>query len=163
MGWDPSSKKFEGGLFFESFRKYLCSRIMGRILAIDYGRKRSGMAITDTLQISINPLPTMPTHLLEAACLEKLNQGDVDILLFGLPTHTDGTETYLKADIDGFIKKLKKTFQKELQIEFIDESFSSVEARNVLLQSGIGKKKRREKGRIDQMSAVLLIRRYLNY
>ncbi len=136
---------------------------MSRILGIDFGMKRCGMAMTDSLQISINPLPTVTKLDLLEKCLEKLNDEDISTLILGLPLHADGTETYLKKEIDTFISQLKKKYSKALDIQFVDESYSSSEAKQLIFDSGIKKKKRRDKSKIDQMSAVILIKRYLNY
>lgn len=136
---------------------------MARIISIDFGTKRCGMAITDPLQISINPLPTVYRKSLLESTLKKLESEDVETLVIGLPTHRDGSFTYLKKEIDIFISQLKKQYKSEIKIEFIDESFSSVEAKDLILSSGFKKKDRQKKELVDQMSAMILLKRYLNY
>ncbi len=136
---------------------------MARILGIDFGMKRCGMAMTDSLQISINPLPTVPKKELLNTCIQKLNEEDISTLVLGLPLHADGSETYLKKEIDSFLVQLRKKYKQALEIQFVDESFSSFEAKQLIFDSGVKKKKRRDKSKIDQMSAVILIKRYLNY
>ncbi len=133
---------------------------MARILAIDYGAKRCGLAVTDMLNISINPLPTISTDLLEIQLSSRFQQGDITTVVMGWPTHADGTPTYLAKDIEKCIERWKKIFS-EIHFVLIDESFTSKEAIQVLVNIGVPKKKRHDKSSIDQMSAVLILKKYL--
>lgn len=134
---------------------------LGRILAVDYGMKRVGLAWTDMLQLSINPLPTCATKDFDNILKEKLGSGEVQELVFGLPSHKDGTLTSVGEIVVKKTGLLQKVYPN-LIVAMIDESFSSVEARQMLILSGVKKKKRQEKGTVDQMSAVLILRDYLN-
>ncbi len=133
---------------------------MGRILGIDYGAKRCGIAVTDPLQISINPLKVIEPAELLTFLGEYIKTEGVDVLAIGWPTHTDGTETYLTKEIIIFLGKFAKLFPS-VGIVKVDESFTSSEAKTLIFQSGAKKKKRREKSLVDQISAVLIIKRYL--
>jgi putative Holliday junction resolvase len=134
---------------------------LGRILAIDYGMKRVGMAWTDMLRLSINPLPTIAMSDFDTILKEKLSIGEVNEVVFGLPSHKDGTLTSVGEIVVKKTNLLQKKYPN-LIVAMIDESFSSVEARQMLILSGVKKKKRQEKGTVDQMSAVLILRDYLN-
>ena len=134
---------------------------MGRILALDYGKKRTGVAVTDVLQLSINPLPTLKTEVLFDFILPYTDENNVESIVIGYPTHADGTPTYLVKDILLFVKKLQK-LRQNLEVHFIDESFSSAEARNILIQMGVKKKARMKKENIDRSSAVLILKSYLD-
>ena len=134
---------------------------MGRILAIDYGAVRTGMARTDVLQISINPLPTIPTTIIKEELEKFLMEGEVSDVVFGYPTHKDGTPTNVAKDIDLLIDKSSLKFPN-IQFHRIDESFTSVKAREMMLFLGTRKKKRREKGTVDKVSAVLILKDFLD-
>ena len=133
---------------------------MSRILAIDYGKQRSGVAVSDSLRISTNPLIGIETAKLKEYIRSYENLDEVSDIIIGLPTHADGTETKLGQEIH----KLKAGFEKELpriKISLVDESFSSQQAKSLLFQSGVKKSKRKDKKLIDKMSAVIILRDYL--
>lgn len=136
--------------------------ILGRILGIDYGLKRSGLAVTDPLRIIVNGLDTVDTAQLMPYLEKYLLSEAVDIVVIGMPVHRDGNFTALKPVIEKFAADLRKKFS-HLKIEFADEQFTSVEARERILQYGIKKEKRRDKALIDQVSAVIILQRYLNF
>lgn len=123
--------------------------------------KRTGMAWTDELQISINPLPTCATEDFVGALEERLSSGEVDELVFGLPSHKDGTLTKVGEIVKTLASKIEKKFSN-IKVALIDEAFTSREAAQMLILSGVKKKKRQDKGTVDQMSAVLILRDYLN-
>lgn len=135
---------------------------MARILSIDYGRKRCGIAATDPLQIIVTAIDTVSTHTLLEYLDTYLTQEEVEKIVFGKPTHADGSETFLMEDINTFIKKILKQYPN-LVIDFQDESFTSFDAKNIIMQSGAKKKKRRDKALIDKVSAVLILQKYLNH
>jgi len=135
---------------------------MGRILALDYGIKRCGLAVTDILGISINPLPTQATKELPTYLLQYLREEEVTTLVIGDPIHKDGTATHLRKHIDKFVEQLRKRHVKPLEIEFVDEAHSSSEAKLMAVELGIKKSKRRDKALVDQLSAMLILRRFLN-
>ena len=132
---------------------------MGRLLGIDFGRKRCGIAVTDVLQISINPLTTLHPDKLIAYLSEYISNEDVEKLIIGWPSHSDGKETYLTDEIKSFLLTFAKLYPL-IEIVKVDEAFTSVEAKKVIFQSGAKKQKRRDKELIDRISAVLLIKRF---
>lgn len=133
---------------------------MGRLLAIDYGLKRCGIAVTDILKLSMNPLDVLHPDLLLDYIKVYIEDQDVEKLLIGWPRHQDGKETYLVSSINDFLLSFAKLFPN-IEIVKVDESFSSSEARELIYRSDAKKKKRRNKALIDQMSAIIIIKRYL--
>jgi len=135
---------------------------MARILSIDYGRKRCGIAATDPFQIIVSPVDTVPTHGLFDFLVEYIKNEEVEKIVFGRPTHADGNETFLMDDIRSFVKRIEKKYP-DIAIDFQDESFTSVEAKNIIMMSGAKKKKRRDKELIDRVSAVIILQKYLKH
>ncbi len=135
---------------------------MARILSIDFGTKRSGIAVTDPLQIIVTALETVETRLLMSFLENYLQLESVEKVVIGMPVHKDGNATYLKKDIDAFAQAFKKKFPAII-VDFADEQFSSVHAKQIILDSGIKKKKRQDKALIDKISAVVILQRYLNH
>ncbi len=133
---------------------------MSRILAIDYGAKRTGLAVTDILRLSINGLPTQPTSGLQEFLTTYLNEENVGEIVLGRPKHKDGTLTKLNLEIDRLKKYIEKTFHN-IELHFIDESYTSVEAKEIILAHGIKKSKRREKALTDKVSAMIILQRFL--
>ncbi|HHB78485.1 MAG TPA: Holliday junction resolvase RuvX [Saprospiraceae bacterium] len=133
---------------------------MSRILAIDYGLKRSGIAVTDPLQIIVSPLTTIPTPELFGFLKDYFAKEDVELMVIGEPKHADGQPTYVSDKVHGFVRYLQKELP-QIPIALEDESFSSAEAMNTLVRSGAKKKKRREKGTLDKISAAIILERYL--
>ncbi len=117
--------------------------------------------MTDILRISINPLKVLPPENLLDFLKNYIESEPVEQVVIGWPTHKDGVETYLVKEIKKFLSSFAEIFP-EIEIVKVDESFSSREARQLIWESGAGKKKRREKSLVDQMSAVLLIKRHLD-
>lgn len=135
---------------------------MARILAVDYGAKRCGLAVTDPLQIIVNGLETVPTDQLAGFLQQYLSENQVEKLVVGLPVHSDGNFTYLKASIDAFVSTFIKNWPG-IKVDFADEQFSSVRAREAILMSGAKKSKRQDKALVDKISAVIILQRYLKH
>ena len=133
---------------------------MGRVIGIDYGLKRCGIAVTDVLRISINPVATVSTQDLLARVVTILEEQETDVLVIGWPLHKDGNETDLCPAIQKFINRIENRYSK-LEVVKIEEDFTSREASGIIYQSGKSKKFKREKQNLDQLSAVLIIKRYL--
>ena len=140
--------------------RFLTFAHMPRILSIDYGTKRTGIAVSDPLQIIATGLDTVPTHQLMAYLKNYMQEEDVETIVVGEPFHPDGTPAQISHLILGFVRQLKKEFPDTI-IERIDESFTSEEAKSIILQSGVRKKKRREKGLVDKISAVLILQDFM--
>ena len=134
---------------------------MGRVLSIDYGMKRTGMAWTDILQISINPLATVDTQDFDQTLTSLIANNEVSTEVFGLSVHGDGTLTYVGEKVEKLLATYKTKFPN-IVFTTIDESFTSVRARDLMLDLGVKKSKRRIKEKVDQMSAVIILKDFLN-
>ena len=133
---------------------------MGRILAIDYGLKRTGLAVTDPLRIMANGLETVPTHEV-ITFLEKYMAGEqVDILVLGLPTQMSGAESQTMPQIHTFASNLQKKFPA-VELVYVDERFTSVLAHRAMLEGGLKKKARQDKALVDKISATIILQSYL--
>ena len=119
------------------------------------------MAWTDPLRISINPLTTISASIFNDKIKELIGTGEVDLVVFGLPTHTDNTLTKVGEKVKAIINNYSKKYPN-VQFETVDESFTSVQAKNLLIQLGVKKSERRKKEKVDQMSAVIILKNYLN-
>lgn len=133
---------------------------MARIIGIDYGVKRTGIAVSDPLKIIASGLDTIPTTAVIDFLENYLKEEEVECIVVGEPMHEDGTPAQIAHLVVGFVRKLKKKFPG-IRIETIDERYTSEEARQILLQSGLRKKKRREKGLIDKISAAIILQRFM--
>jgi len=133
---------------------------MTRIMAIDYGTKRTGLAVSDPLQIIASGLDTIDTHKLLDFLGTYFKAEEVETIVIGEPRHADGNPTKITHLIIGLERKLKKLYP-EKKVILQDEAFTSADAKKIILQSGAKKKKRREKGLIDKISAVLILQEYM--
>lgn len=133
---------------------------MSRILAIDYGFKRTGLAITDPLQIIASGLTTVNTPELLSYLTKLIPSEDIQTVVVGLPKQMDGSPSQSFEMIEEFIQKFKTQFPG-VQIVRIDERFTSKIASRTLVDSGLKKKKRQEKGLIDEVAATILLQDYL--
>jgi putative Holliday junction resolvase len=134
---------------------------MARILAIDYGKKRTGIAITDELQIIASGLTTVKTVNLISFLDDYIKSENVELFLIGEPKQMDNTPSQSEALIIPFIEKLKVKIP-DIPIKRIDERFTSKMAFQTMIDSGISKKKRQNKALIDQISATIILQTYLN-
>ncbi|MCK9159450.1 MAG: Holliday junction resolvase RuvX [Parabacteroides sp.] len=133
---------------------------MGRILAIDYGLKRTGLAVTDTLQMIANGLATVPTTELLAYLSTYIIKENVETIVIGLPKQMNNQPSESMKYIDAFAAVLKKNFLN-IKIAFYDERFTSVLAHKAMLDGGLKKKKRQNKELVDEISAVIILQSYL--
>ena len=133
---------------------------MGRILAIYYGRKRCGVAVTDILQISANGLPTVRACDLLQFVKEYCGRETVDKIIVGEPRDMQGNPSESMRYITPFLARLKKELP-DIPVEMFDERFTSTIAHREMLAGGFSKKQRQEKGRADEMAAVLILTGYL--
>lgn len=129
-------------------------------MAIDYGTKRTGLAVSDPLQIIASGLDTIATHELLDFLETYFNEEEVEAVVIGEPRHADGNPTKITHLIIGLERKLKKLYP-EKRVILQDEAFTSADAKQIILQSGAKKKKRREKGLVDKISAVLILQEYM--
>ena len=133
---------------------------MGQILAVDFGKKRCGLAATDDLRIIASGLDTVETSVLMEYLRKYFEKNTVDEVVIGLPTDLKGNMSEVEQDIQKFIEELKNEFP-EVSVERFDERFASKIASYFISQSGKNKKQRQEKGLIDKVSATLILQQYL--
>jgi putative holliday junction resolvase len=133
---------------------------MPRILAIDYGTKRCGIAVTDTLQIIATGLTTVPTHTLFTFLEQYFKKEPVECLLIGDPKKLDNTPSETAQHVVGFVRKMREKYP-DLKIELLDERFTSVMAKQTMIDAGSTRKQRQNKSTIDLISATLLLQNYL--
>lgn len=131
-----------------------------RVLAIDYGRKRCGVAVTDPLQIAANSLPVIRTHLLLDFLKSYCANEGVERILVGEPRQMNGLPSESMTYIRPFVNKLRKEFP-EMPIEMVDERFTSVQAHRDMITAGFKKSDRRRKGIADEMSAAIILNTWL--
>jgi len=135
---------------------------MGCLVGIDFGTKRTGIACTDPNQIIASGLKNLPTDrvipFLKSFCQLEV----VDLFVVGKPIQKDGNPSLLESKIYNFIKKLKQNFP-EKEIKRYDERYTSKIAFQTLIDSGLKKKQRADRGMIDQVSATLILQSYLEY
>ena len=134
---------------------------MGRILAIDYGTKRTGIAVTDPLRIVPGGLKTVATHELQAFLADYFKREPVDLIVVGFPTNMNGEESASMKQIRPFVEKLRKQYPDK-EIVMFDERFTSVIAQRAILDSGIGKMARRNKALVDEVSATIILESYMD-
>lgn len=133
---------------------------MSRILAIDYGQKRTGIAVTDTLQMIANGLATVETKELEKFIVDYVAKEDVSTIVMGKPTQMNGENSENMKRIEPFFNRLKRLFPDK-EIVYYDERFTSVLAHQAMLQSGISKKARQDKALVDKISATIILEDYM--
>lgn len=134
---------------------------MGRILAIDYGNKRTGLAVTDPLKIIASGLTTVPTENLFEYLTNYLCNESVELFLVGEPKQYDNTPSESEKLIMPFVERLKTTFPN-IPIKRIDERFTSKMAFQTMIDSGLKKTKRRNKALLDEISATIILQSYLS-
>lgn len=134
---------------------------MGRILAIDYGQKRTGIAVSDPLKIIAGGLTTVETSTLFDFLADYMSKEQVEKIVVGKPLQTNGEESENMKRITPFVNRLKKLYPN-LPIEYFDERFTSVLAHKAMIDSGIGKKARQDKALVDKISATIILEEYMN-
>jgi putative Holliday junction resolvase len=133
---------------------------MGRILAIDFGSKRTGIAVTDSLQIIANGLDTVPTHTLLDYLKSYFDREVVDKVVIGMPKNLDSSDTDSTHGVRVLIKHFRKKFPEMPIIEH-DERFTSQLAMQAMIAGGMSKKDRRVKGTVDRVSATIILQSYM--
>ena len=133
---------------------------MARILAIDYGTKRTGIAVTDETQTFAFGLTTVPTKDIFSYLSGYMASHPVESIVVGEPHHLDNTDTDATIHVEGFIRKFKKEFQG-IPVHRMDERFTSALAKQSILASGVNKKERRKKELVDMVSATIILQSWL--
>ncbi len=134
---------------------------MGRILAIDYGKKRTGLAVTDPLRITANPLLTIPTAELLEWLRAYINKENVDEVVIGHPTQLNGQESESMQWIRPFMELFKRTFP-DMPLKMFDERFTSTLAHKAMIDGGLTKTQRQDKAMVDKIAACIILEDYLN-
>lgn len=133
---------------------------MSRILAIDYGRKRTGIAVTDPMQIIANGLATVPTGELMDFLLDYMKREKVERIIIGHPKQMNNQDSESMKYIVPFVNRLKKVLP-DVPLEMVDERFTSVLAHQAMLAGGLKKKDRQNKALVDEISATIILQSYL--
>ena len=133
---------------------------MGRLLSIDYGRERSGSAVTDVLGIVANGLATVRSHLLVDFLRDYCSREPVDAIIVGLPRQMNGEESESMKYIRPFLKRLSEALP-DVPVEMFDERFTSVLAHRAMIDGGMKKSDRRNRGEVDKISATIILNDYL--
>lgn len=133
---------------------------MSRILAIDYGRKRTGIAVTDPMQIIASGLTTVPTHQLMDFLMKYVQQEKVERIIIGHPKQMNNEDSENMKNIVPFMNRLKKQLP-DIPVELVDERFTSVLAHQAMLTGGLKKKGRQNKALVDEISATIILQSYM--
>ena len=134
---------------------------MGRIMAIDYGKKRTGLAVTEPVRIIATALTTVATPTLLPYLKDYCAREEVDLFVVGEARHMDGTPSESMQYIEPFVEELKRTFPDK-EVARVDERFTSKIAFQTMIDSGLRKKQRRDKGMIDQIAATIILQSYMS-
>lgn len=134
---------------------------MARILSIDYGGKRTGLAVTDPLQIIATGLETIDSRELIPWLKKYLLQEEVELIIIGLPKNWDESDTHGTPLVEAAIKKIQKEFPA-MPLKTVDERYSSKMAKDAMLEMGMKKKDRRDKKNVDVIAATIILQEYLN-
>lgn len=134
---------------------------MSRILAIDYGGKRTGLAVTDPLQIIATGLETIDSKELISYLKKYFAQEQVELIIIGLPKNWDESDTHGTPLVEAAIKKIQKEFPS-IPLKTVDERYTSKMAKDAMLEMGMKKKDRRDKKNVDLIAATIILQEYLN-
>ncbi len=133
---------------------------MGRILAIDFGEKRTGIAVTDELKIIASGLTTVKSSNLLDFLKDYVTHEEVELIVIGLPKQLNNKPSQSESLIEPFLKKLKRQLPN-IPIKRIDERFTSKMAFQTMIDSGLSKKQRKNKALVDEISATIILQSYL--
>ncbi len=133
---------------------------MARILSIDYGKKRTGIAVTDPLQIIANGLATVSTSELLSFLKDYLSREQVEKIIIGRPMQTNGQPSENLQRVEQFVNRWKKEMP-DVPVEYVDERFTSVLAHQAMIDGGLRKKARQDKALVDKISATIILEDYL--
>jgi putative Holliday junction resolvase len=134
---------------------------MGRILGIDYGKKRIGLAVTDPLKIFASPLETVKPQELEKYIKDYLKTEEIDEFVVGYPVQLNNMPSESVKYLDPFLNKMKKLFPG-IPVHLVDERFTSKLAFQTMIEGGVKKKDRRDKSLVDRISASIILQSFLN-
>lgn len=133
---------------------------MGRIIAIDYGRKRTGLAVTDPMQIIANGLETLPSGEVVDFLKTYISKEEVELFVVGQPKQLNNEPSENMQYVEAFVNRLRKVIPT-IPVAYADERFTSVMAHQAMIDGGLRKKKRQDKALVDKISAVLILQGYI--
>lgn len=133
---------------------------MARVLSIDYGKRRTGLAVTDPCQIIAGGLTTVDTSSLMKFLQEYVSKEPVERFVVGLPKQTNGLDSENLPRVQAFVQRLETVFP-DIPVEWWDERYTSVMAHQVMLDSGIGRKARQNKALVDEISATIILQGWM--
>ena len=133
---------------------------MARIICIDYGGKRTGIAVTDPLQIIATGIETIESRELIPYLKKYFASEEVELIIIGMPKNWDDTDTHGTPLVEAAIKKLKKEFPT-MPLKTVDERYTSKMAKDAMLEMGMKKKDRRVKGNVDVIAATIMLQEYM--
>ena len=133
---------------------------MGRIIAIDYGKKRTGLAVTDPLKIIAGGLKTLPSHEVISFLAQYIKENEVETILLGEPRQMNYEFSENRQRVEIFKKQLQKTIHS-IEIIMVDERFTSKLAHQTMIEAGLKKTKRQNKELVDELSAIIILQTYL--
>ena len=133
---------------------------MGRIMAVDYGQKRTGLAFTDMLKMIANRLTVVSSREATGYIARYVSQEPVDLIVVGYPKQMNNEPSENMKRVEAFVAQLTKTLPS-IPVEYYDERFTSIMAQRALIDGGLKKKKRQDKGLVDEISAVLILQGFL--
>lgn len=133
---------------------------MARVLSIDYGKRRTGLAVTDPCQIIAGGLTTVETSQLLKFLQDYVAKEPVERFVVGLPKQTNGLDSENLPRVQAFVQRLSSVFP-EIPVEWWDERYTSVMAHQVMLDSGIGRKARQNKALVDEISATIILQGWM--
>ena len=133
---------------------------MGRILAIDFGTRRTGIAVSDPLRIIAGALTTVETRQLEKFLADYFSKNDVDTIVLGKPVQMNGSPSETMRYIEPLAARLRRTYP-EKDVVLYDERFTSVLAHRTMIESGMGRMARRDKAVVDRISAAIILQSYM--
>ncbi len=134
---------------------------MARILCIDYGKKRTGIAVSDPLQIIATSLTSVSSPDLIEFLKSYMTSEEVELILIGYPLNLNNADTHATPLVKDMITKLEKVFP-QIPLKTVDEQFTSALAREAMLQMGMKKKGRRQKSNVDEIAATMMLQEYMN-
>ncbi len=135
---------------------------MARLLCIDYGLKRTGIAVSDPLQIIATGLTTIPSHEAISFLKKYFMQEDVELIIIGEPKNLDDSDTHATPLVAAFIKKIKKEFP-QMPLQTVDERYTSKMASQAMVDMGMKKSDRRNKKNIDEIAATIMLQQYMQH
>lgn len=133
---------------------------MARIISIDYGKRRTGIAVTDPLQIIANGLATVSTSQLYRFLVDYMSKEQVERIVIGKPMQPNGKPSENLARVQQFVAQWKKT-HPDVPIDYVDERFTSVLAHRAMIDGGLHKKARQDKALVDEISATIILQSYM--